>query len=207
MSQDITDRKHAEKVLLAEAMLDPLTGLPNRRALHDELARAVELGKLEAVPFALFFLDLDGFKTVNDTYGHDAGDALLIEVGKRLKKIVRQNDVVSRLAGDEFIILSQGIATANACSRIAQDICRTLTRPFVLPGVTVEISTSVGITMCTDASEASTDTLISSADGAMYEAKRKGRNGFRFARDPHIRIEQTDEDQVLALAKHLRCAK
>ncbi|AMM17898.1 MAG: diguanylate cyclase [Pseudomonadota bacterium] len=201
MSQDITDRKLAENVLLAKAMLDPLTGLPNRRALHEELARAVEHGKREAVPFALFFLDLDGFKTVNDTYGHDAGDALLIEVGKRLKKVVRQNDVVSRLAGDEFIILSQGIATANACSRVAQDICRTLTRPFVLPGVTVDISTSVGITMCTDARQASADELISSADGAMYEAKRKGRNGFRFARDPHIRIEQMGEDPVQLPAK------
>jgi diguanylate cyclase (GGDEF)-like protein/PAS domain S-box-containing protein len=181
MSQDVTDRKRAEEAMREEALLDALTGLPNRRALYEHLEDALDQARSRGVAFATFFLDLDGFKGVNDTYGHDAGDALLREVASRLGQVVRSCDLVSRLAGDEFVIVSRNISVTSACSRIAQDICRAVSRPFVFNDTTFHAGVSVGIALCAAWEDVTADTLLGSADSAMYEAKRKGRNGFRFA--------------------------
>ncbi|SAK83093.1 diguanylate cyclase [Caballeronia temeraria] len=184
MSQDITETKRRENQMRSEVMLDALTGLPNRRALAEQLALSVDAARDEAVPFALFFMDLDGFKTVNDQHGHDVGDALLKQVATRLKKTTRAGDLVCRLAGDEFVLLARGISSSSACSRIAQDICRAIGRPFELGRAEAHLGTSVGIAMCAGGSDTSAEAMLGDADRAMYEAKRKGRNGFRFASVP-----------------------
>jgi diguanylate cyclase len=184
MSQDITETKRRENQMRSEVMLDALTGLPNRRALAEQLALCVDAARAEAVPFALFFMDLDGFKKVNDQHGHDAGDALLRQVAARLKKTTRAGDLVCRLAGDEFVLLARGIASSSACSRIAQDICRAIGRPFDVGRAQARLGTSVGIAMCAGGIDTSAEAMLADADRAMYEAKRKGRNGFRFASMP-----------------------
>jgi diguanylate cyclase len=181
MSQDITDSKHREDAIRSEVMRDMLTGLPNRRALQEQLALAVDAAHTEDAPFALFFMDLDGFKRVNDDHGHDAGDDLLRQVAQRLKKITRADDLLCRLAGDEFVLLVRGVSSSSACSRIAQDICRSVGRSFELGATRAQIGASVGIAMCPARSRVCPDTILADADRAMYEAKRKGRNGFRFA--------------------------
>ncbi|SAK60727.1 diguanylate cyclase [Caballeronia fortuita] len=181
MSQDITETKHRENQMRSEVMLDALTGLPNRRALAEQLALCIDAARDDAVPFALFFMDLDGFKSVNDQHGHDAGDALLRQVAARLKKTTRAGDLVCRLAGDEFVLLARGISSSSACSRIAQDICRAIGRPFALGEAEALLGTSVGIAMCAGGYDTSAEAILGDADRAMYEAKRKGRNGFRFA--------------------------
>ncbi|MFM0325542.1 diguanylate cyclase domain-containing protein [Caballeronia glebae] len=184
MSQDITETKRRENQMRSEVMLDALTGLPNRRALAEQLALSVDAARDEAVPFALFFMDLDGFKNVNDQHGHDVGDALLKQVAARLKKATRAGDLVCRLAGDEFVLLARGLSSPGACSRIAQDICRAISRPFELGRAEAHLGTSVGIAMCEGGFDTSAEAMLGEADRAMYEAKRKGRNGFRFASVP-----------------------
>jgi diguanylate cyclase (GGDEF)-like protein/PAS domain S-box-containing protein len=184
MSQDITETKRRENQMRSEVMLDALTGLPNRRALAEQLALSVDAARDEAVPFALFFMDLDGFKNVNDQHGHDVGDALLKQVAARLKKATRAGDLVCRLAGDEFVLLARGLSSPGACSRIAQDICRAIGRPFELGRAEAHLGTSVGIAMCAGGFDTSAEAMLGDADRAMYEAKRKGRNGFRFASVP-----------------------
>jgi diguanylate cyclase len=181
MSQDITDSKHRENKMRSEVMRDALTGLPNRRALQEQLTLAVEAAQQDAVPFALFFMDLDGFKNINDQHGHDVGDELLRQVALRLRRTTRADDIVCRLAGDEFVLLVRGVASASACSRIAQDVCRSMARAFELGSTRAQIGVSVGISMCAGGPHACADTVLAEADRAMYEAKRKGRNGFRFA--------------------------
>jgi diguanylate cyclase len=181
MSQDITETRLRENQMRSEVMRDALTGLPNRRALHEQLDLVTIAARESDQPFALFFLDLDGFKNVNDRYGHDAGDDLLRQVARRLKKTTRANDFICRLAGDEFVLLARGTQSASACSRIAQDVCRAIAREFVLGDVTAHIGTSVGIAICAAGANESADSILAKADRAMYEAKRKGRNGFRFA--------------------------
>jgi diguanylate cyclase (GGDEF)-like protein/PAS domain S-box-containing protein len=184
MSQDITETKRRENQMRSEVMLDALTGLPNRRALAEQLALSVDAARDDAVPFALFFMDLDGFKNVNDQHGHDVGDALLKQVAARLKKATRAGDLVCRLAGDEFVLLARGLSSPGACSRIAQDICRAIGRPFELGRAEAHLGTSVGIAMCAGGFDTSAEAMLGDADRAMYEAKRKGRNGFRFASVP-----------------------
>ncbi|SAK90067.1 diguanylate cyclase [Caballeronia hypogeia] len=181
MSQDITETKQRENQMRSEVMLDALTGLPNRRALAEQLALSIDAARDAEVPFALFFMDLDGFKNVNDQHGHDAGDALLRQVAARLKKTTRADDLVCRLAGDEFVLLARGITSTSACSRIAQDICRAIARPFEVGQSEARLGTSVGIAMCAGGTQTSAEAILAEADRAMYEAKRKGRNGFRFA--------------------------
>jgi diguanylate cyclase (GGDEF)-like protein/PAS domain S-box-containing protein len=181
MSHDVTARKLTEQALHDKAMRDPLTELPNRRALGARLDDALAATQGETAPFAIFFMDLDGFKAVNDRYGHDAGDALLRQVAQRLKNAVRREDFVSRLAGDEFVIFSPGIASARACERIAQEVCRALARPFPLEAGEVRIGASVGIVLSPQCGAASGDALLAAADAAMYAAKRQGRNRYHFA--------------------------
>ncbi|MFK4135718.1 diguanylate cyclase domain-containing protein [Pseudomonas luteola] len=181
MSQDVTERKRAEKVLVDKAMLDPLTGLPNRRALQDKLEQIVEASKITNVSFALFFLDLDGFKLANNTHGHEGGDEILKQVAIRLTHAVRKDDFVSRLAGDEFVIIAAGVTTASICSRIAKTVCDTINVPYVLSNGPARIGTSIGIALSATIENLSAETIMAQADAAMYEAKRRGRNNYQFA--------------------------
>lgn len=181
MSQDISERKRVEQALIDRAMIDSLTGLPNRSAMLEKLTLSLAISHASTAGFALFFLDLDGFKQVNDGHGHDVGDALLRHVAVRLQKAVRQQDFVSRWAGDEFVVLVD-ISEPSICQRIGSSICEALSEPFLLGSVSVQIGTSIGIALCPPFSTITPDELLGYADAAMYEAKRMGKNRFTFSK-------------------------
>lgn len=175
---DITLRKAAEEKINLLAYYDPLTGLPNRRLLHDRLHQAVIRAKRSSGRLALMFLDLDEFKPVNDAFGHQAGDALLTAIAQRLQACVRESDTVARLGGDEFVVLLAGIEVAQDALRVAEKIHAALKQPFTLPGgQTVSISSSAGIAIYPEHGR-DESTLTSHADAAMYQAKSAGRDSF-----------------------------
>ncbi len=165
---------------LAEAKHDSITGLPNRALFHEKLCKECEKAERGA-PVALFFIDLDKFKQVNDTLGHDAGDELLALVSKRIESTVREGDVVSRLGGDEFTVILSA-ADERTVVRVAGRIIEDLGRPFSLHAGTVHIGASIGVSFF----PADADTpigLVKNADIAVYKAKEQGRNNFQFYRE------------------------
>jgi diguanylate cyclase (GGDEF)-like protein/PAS domain S-box-containing protein len=173
---DVTSAKELELRLQAEAQNDALTGLPNRRYLLRNLPQA--LGRADRLEHSLclLFLDLNGFKAVNDQHGHEAGDALLRQVGVRLKAAVRKTDIVARLSGDEFVLVLEPVADAQAdAQRVAAKIEALIAEPFVLGAATVNISVSIGGAIYPPGSGRSAEQLLSGADTAMYEAKRAGK--------------------------------
>ena len=172
---DITVLKEHQQRLEHLAHFDALTQLPNRMLLADRLQLAMAQAARTHGLLAVCYLDLDGFKPVNDQYGHAAGDRLLIEVGQRLKSCVRGGDTVARLGGDEFVLLLAGLGDIHECDQALNRIATTLTRPFAVPGGEASISASIGVTLYpNDGSDA--DTLLRHADQAMYVAKQAGRN-------------------------------
>ncbi len=180
VSRDITEQAAHESDLWQRANFDPLTGLANRTRLTDRLAHARAHSKRHGHGFALFFLDLDRFKPVNDTLGHAAGDALLRQVAKRIAGILREEDTLARIGGDEFALLLPRIASAGDASRVASKILDVIRAPFDLAEGTVSIGISIGIALYP---EHATDNqaLTEAADLALYAAKAGGRNGWRFA--------------------------
>lgn len=167
--------KQQQAIAERQALHDPLTDLPNRRHLEQRLARALEevnAGK----PMVLMFLDLDHFKSVNDQYGHAAGDAVLIESGKRMIKGLRSSDFVARLAGDEFIVLIQPAGDDLAIQKVADRLCVSLSQPVILAGGReARVGCSIGWTRVVCAKTMTAETLLEKADQAMYAAKREGR--------------------------------
>jgi diguanylate cyclase (GGDEF)-like protein len=156
---------------------DSLTSLPNRKRFQDQLAETIALAKQGKQTFTVLYLDLDGFKAINDDLGHAAGDKLIEHTARRLEQCVRKGDMVARVGGDEFIVLLQDVASADV-SRIAEKIVENLSKPLMLTDKTLQITASIGIaTYPQDGEDAGT--LIHSADSAMYEAKRNGKNGYR----------------------------
>ncbi|MFZ2269885.1 MAG: diguanylate cyclase [Azonexus sp.] len=178
-NRDISDLKHAEELASRLAHFDTLTGLPNRRMLHDRLLVALGQARRHQRPLAVMFLDLDRFKQINDTLGHDVGDQLLIEVGKRLSACVRLCDTVARAGGDEFIIVLPEIAAPGDACLVAEKIIGVLRQPMRLGGQDFKTTASIGIGLRSgdDADDASE--LMKKADIAMYQAKLAGRNGYR----------------------------
>lgn len=173
---DITDRKMMEEQVKFLANHDPLTRLPNRNLFGDRLQHALALAKREQISLALMFLDLDGFKPVNDEYGHDIGDLLLQKVAERIQGCLRDSDTVARIGGDEFIILLPSIKTEQDALRVAEKIHQALNQPCGITGITLDISSSIGIAMYPDHGRTGQQ-LIKHADTAMYHAKveRQGR--------------------------------
>lgn len=179
MIQDITELQAAEDKLKFLAMHDALTSLPNRLLSLDRLASAIKLAKRSGKLVAVMFVDLDGFKQVNDNYGHDTGDCLLKSVAQRLLSSVRESDTVARIGGDEFLILLPDISTDEEASIIADKIIKTMSEPFELGHTSVTISCSVGTAIYPkDASSA--ERLMQLADTAMYTVKDNGKNGMAF---------------------------
>jgi diguanylate cyclase (GGDEF)-like protein/PAS domain S-box-containing protein len=181
---DITERKLAEAQIEHLAFYDGLTGLPNRRLLLDRLAQAVGKSRRNLQQGAVLFLDLDNFKKLNDTLGHDMGDQLLREVGQRLLEVTRASDTVGRLGGDEFVILLEDLGTSRSdaapiVEMIAAKILRRLGQSYQLAGHEVHSTPSVGVTLFGAHAEG-VDELMKQADLAMYEAKAAGRNTLRF---------------------------
>lgn len=171
---DITERKHAEERIRNMALCDALTGLPNRISINERIDQALQHASSGQARFALLFLDLDGFKKVNDSLGHDVGDALLQGVAERLKAAVRETDTVARLGGDEFVILLRDIEGAAAAQRIAQTLIDAIGAPFTLNGHTAHVGTSIGMALYPDHGS-TREQLLKAADGAMYRAKAEGR--------------------------------
>lgn len=177
--RDITERKAAEQKIMHLAHHDYLTNLPNRALFLDRLEQAIELARRAGTKVAVLFLDLDGFKLVNDRLGHDMGDLLLQGVAVRLDEIVRSSDTVARVGGDEFTFVLSQIGEKEDASRVAEKIVAALSAPFVLKGEQCHIGGSVGIAVFPDDSGDSR-TLLKRADEAMYLTKQSGKNGFRF---------------------------
>ncbi len=203
---DISQRKSAEEEIKSLAFFDPLTQLPNRRHLLDRLKQALAAGARGNRQGALLFIDLDNFKSLNDTLGHDKGDLLLQEVGHRLASTVGEADTVARLGGDEFVVLLADLSehTAEAVAQAgaaANRIMAALNRPYQLAGVESHSTQSVGITLLSRDNSAVSE-LLKQADIAMYQSKRAGRNTIRFF-DPTM---QELLNSRAALEKELRKA-
>jgi diguanylate cyclase (GGDEF)-like protein/PAS domain S-box-containing protein len=173
---DITTRKHAEETITQLAHFDALTGLANRTLFEDRVGRALAIAEREMHLLALFFIDLDKFKPVNDNYGHAVGDALLKFVADRIQSCLRTSDSAGRIGGDEFVVLLPHIQHANDASLIAEKVRAALEIPFDIDGCFIEISTSIGIA-CYPLHGKTQHELSKHADIAMYQAKEQGRNG------------------------------
>jgi diguanylate cyclase (GGDEF)-like protein len=164
-----------EEELRMAALHDHLTGLPNRLLLADRLQQAGHRASRQpGYRFAVFLLDLDGFKAVNDSLGHAAGDQLLIEVAQRLSRLLRKSDTAARLGGDEFVVLLDGITTPNGHQVVSDAITSGLTEPFDIDGRRVEVGLSIGVALSSEQS-ADPDHLLREADAAMYRAKSVAR--------------------------------
>lgn len=179
---DITKRKQTEYQVWKQANFDALTQLPNRHLFHQRLAQAISHAHTHKTLAALMFIDLDHFKQVNDTLGHDAGDELLIQVTQRLSKSIRKGDTVARMGGDEFTVILPEMNTPEIAKKIAQQILAGLNQSFQLKLGEVHISGSIGIVIYPNDGEDIT-TLLKKADIAMYKIKEQGRNGFYFYTD------------------------
>jgi diguanylate cyclase (GGDEF)-like protein/PAS domain S-box-containing protein len=191
---DITESKQQQQQLEQLAHYDPLTNLPNRVLFADRFSQVIAHSKRTSKQLAVCFLDLDDFKSVNDTYGHDMGDQLLMEVAKRIKTALREGDTASRQGGDEFTLLLGGIKSITHCEQILSRIQNALAQPYVISEHNFEISASLGVTLYpTDNSDLGT--LLRHADQAMYQAKSAGKNQFHFF--------NAEQDQKLKEKTHL----
>lgn len=203
---DISELKEAEKNLEQLAYFDRLTGLPNRRLLQDRIEHTIALSKRSGRHGALFFVDMDHFKRVNDTLGHQVGDQLLVDVATRLKGCVRASDTVGRLAGDEFVVLAYELPedpdqAAVQARMVGAKIIRTLEDPYELEGKEFHCSCSIGVILFRG-DGTGLEGLLAKADTAMYEAKKAGRNTLRFF-DP---VMQHNLQARVALENSLRAA-
>ena len=176
---DITERKEAEDRMRHIAQTDALTGLPNRMALLMRLAQILPDARRHQWKVAMMFLDLDRFKTINDTLGHQVGDELLREVACRLSRLVRESDFVARLGGDEFVIILPAISTPADAATVASKITATLSTPIEADGHELHTSPSIGISIFPD-DGTDGNTILKNADTAMYHAKAAGRNNYQF---------------------------
>lgn len=190
--QDVTDKVLTSKLIEHQATFDSLTGLPNRLFYNDRLEKAIENAKRNNLKLAVLFVDLDKFKPINDNYGHQTGDDVLVEAANRIKKCLRESDTVSRLSGDEFAIILNDIPKYSLVLSIAEKILEVMQQPFVLDKKSIYLSTSIGMTLYPD--DASTSSgLLRKADQAMYQVKENGRNGCQF---------YTKEMQIQSEFKH-----
>lgn len=159
---------------------DVLTGLPNRRLLQDKLDTHIDDANRNRRAFAVMFMDLDGFKKVNDTIGHEAGDDLLRSVAQRLRTTIRASDTVARIGGDEFIVVVPELNEANTAAQIATTLVEAVSRPYLIKGKSVNVSTSIGISFYPRNGTSSSE-LLEIADRALNQAKGRGKNQYRFA--------------------------
>jgi diguanylate cyclase (GGDEF)-like protein/PAS domain S-box-containing protein len=174
VARDISDRKQREQDLVHEAAHDPLTGLPNRTQVLDRLDRLLHRAKRAGRRVAALYVDLDFFKTINDTLGHSAGDEFLVKVSRRLEHCIRPGDLVGRIGGDEFVVVLHDVASGDAALKVADRIQQQLAVPFPLRGQQVRGSASIGAAVSTPRHEGAAD-LLRDSDAAMYQAKTAGR--------------------------------
>jgi len=189
---DLTDIKAKEKQIFQQAYYDSVTGLPNRELFIERLNHILNLKKSRSKGIALLLLDLDGFKEVNDTLGHETGNELLKLVTERLLQCVKYDDVVARLGGDEFTVIMQNVSELET---VTQNILKKLARPFIFENEEIYISASVGISLFPDDSEQVSE-LLKNAEQAMYAVKKQGRNGYRFFTPS---MQQEAQDRLVAI--------
>lgn len=180
LKSEILLRQKAEEKLRHLASHDPMTGLPNRSLLIDRLKQSMSHHSRNNKNIAILFLDLDGFKQVNDSFGHDVGDELLTQISERLKGLGRNSDTVARFGGDEFVMLATNMDDVNQATKVAEKIISELSTPFVLSRATVNIGVSIGISRYPQNGHDATS-LIKAADDAMYAVKANGKNSYQFA--------------------------
>ena len=180
---DITERKEMEEKVAYQAHHDPLTALSNRAFFITQLDRALSVARRSGQTVGLLYLDLDGFKPINDELGHAAGDAILQETGVRLNQCVRGSDVVGRMGGDEFTVLLSSLSKPEDAETVAKKVVAAIERPFVYQGQELRVTASMGISIH-PANGSDADTLIAAADEAMYRVKRRGRCGFEYFSAP-----------------------
>ncbi len=180
VKENITERKELQERLEQMAQFDMLTGLPNRRMFLDRLAQTVAVAKRSGQRFGLLFIDLDGFKRINDLYGHEAGDRVLKTVAARLSACIRISDAAGRIGGDEFTVILGTLAHYSDAGQVAEKILLALQRPITLPdGKQDNVGSSIGISVFPEDAEDG-DGLLATADDAMYEVKRSGKSNYRF---------------------------
>jgi diguanylate cyclase (GGDEF)-like protein/PAS domain S-box-containing protein len=193
---DITQTKQQQQLLELMAHYDPLTGLPNRILFADRLTQAIAHSRREKTLLAICFLDLDGFKPVNDQFGHDAGDQVLVEVAERIKISIREEDSVSRHGGDEFALLLGNLHSVAQCEQAIERIHHAIAQPYLVDGQAVTVGASSGITLY-PLDDADPDTLLRHADHAMYQAKLAGKNR-------HHLFDVSQDQQIIDRHKQLR---
>lgn len=193
---DVTQAKHQQQLLELVAHYDPLTRLPNRILFADRLSQAIAHSKREKSLLAIGFLDLDGFKPVNDMFGHDVGDRVLVEVAERIKNTIREEDSVSRHGGDEFALLLRDIDTLEQCEQAILRIHQAISEPFVIDGQQITIGASSGYTLY-PLDDADPDGLLRHADHAMYQAKLAGKNRSQL-------FDATQDQQIMHRHQQLR---
>jgi diguanylate cyclase len=181
IAKAIVRRKLHQLDLYRSVNYDKLTDLPNRSLFYDRSAQTLNQSVRYNRKFALMFIDLDGFKSVNDTFGHDAGDKLLIETARRLSDCLRDSDTVARIGGDEFTVILHSIPGPENAKTVAQKIIKELSIPFKINGHEPQIGASIGISLYPDSGN-DIDTLLKNADEAMYRAKMDGKNDYRFSK-------------------------
>ncbi len=196
VGRDVTESALTRERIASLAYRDPLTGLANRTSLAPALEQAVERARRRGVKLAGVFIDLDGFKQINDFYGHDAGDRCLIEVARRLRTTVRASDVVARLGGDEFFVLLEEVHDELAVQSVIRKLLAEAVRPYELPGgAQARVSASMGVSLFPDNSSDAA-ALIKNADTAMYSAKQAGKNGYRFFGDSSAPAPRVDPSRA-----------
>lgn len=181
---DITDRKVMEEHAQHLAHHDALTGLPNRILFRERLHLAMKMAERDKYALALMFIDLDEFKPINDTYGHDVGDAVLIQCAERIRACLRKPDSVARLGGDEFVVLLHKVTDDQAALQVGEKVLEALQSSMTFEGLTVSVGASIGVALY-PLHSTEEDGLLNCADFAMYEAKRNGRNRVRLFQNDH----------------------
>jgi diguanylate cyclase (GGDEF)-like protein/PAS domain S-box-containing protein len=179
--EDITERKEAEERLLHQALHDPLTGLHNRILFMDRLTHALARSERFGSPVAVLFVDLDHFKTINDEFGHRAGDEMLVKVARKLEGAVRPADTVARIGGDEFAVLCEDMKAEKDAVSVAERLCNELNKPVGLKEGTASITASIGIAFAQEGDHP--DSLLKNADAAMYKVKEGGRGSYEIFLD------------------------
>jgi diguanylate cyclase (GGDEF)-like protein/PAS domain S-box-containing protein len=199
---DITDRKKAEAELERIAYYDSLTGLPNRRLKTDRLRQAIAHSKRNGTNVGVCYLDLDGFKPINDRFGHDAGDKILIEISRRLLEILREGDTVSRIGGDEFVLILNDLTGRQQCIQILDRVLEEIAVPIRIEDTELEVNASVGLTLYPE-DDSDADILLRHADQAMYWAKEEGKNCYHLFDPTHDRQVKADRQNYQLLESAL----
>lgn len=180
LRHEINERVKIQQELTHIATHDVLTGLPNRSLFNEHMGIMLQSARRHKKKIALLFLDLDGFKTINDTHGHSTGDALLREVSERMRQCIRKEDILARMGGDEFTILLGELATLTDASLVAMKLIKAISEPMAINNAICHVGVSIGISLFPDSAQ-DEDTLLRLADDAMYAAKAEGKNTFSYA--------------------------